>query len=264
MTFPTHFKCNRCLKGNFRSRSSVLKHQQQPRSLCRQRYENRKAFLDIQHKSQCTSDSVLQNTFPSSSLSISPGSSTQPDSLMQFSTTMVDSNMSVDCLPPIDNNSNQVDEPMDTNLYPNDPWKNLSQNSSPHFIEEYDGAGQIFGTGPTFMDKFNQDKYSAYRKENLYYPFASRDEWEYSFFLVRSNMSLASVDELLKLQMVRLLYPFSCFYTYNWIDKISWTYIFYCKGSPKPCRDTSRWPFLERKALENSASYKKKHNTLLP
>lgn len=200
MVFPTHFKCNRCLKGNFRSQSSVLKHQNQPRSLCYQRYEKQKASLDIQRKSQ-------------------HGSSTQPDSSTQFSTMTVNLDMSVDCLPQTDDNSNGSNQGEES-VVPIDPWKESSRNSKLHFIEEYDGAGQIFGTGPTFMDKFNQDQYAAYRKENLYYPFASREEWEYSFFLVRSNMSLALVDELLKLRMVCFLYLFSHFYTYNWIDKV--------------------------------------------
>ena len=42
-----------------------------------------------------------------------------------------------------------------------------------HFI----GAAQIFGKGMSFVDKFNTDRFSAHRQENLYYLFASLQEW---------------------------------------------------------------------------------------
>jgi hypothetical protein len=43
-------------------------------------------------------------------------------------------------------------------------------------------------------------------QKNLYYPFASRDEWELAAFLLRSDLSLASIDSFLSLKLVSVLY----------------------------------------------------------
>ena len=70
------------------------------------------------------------------------------------------------------------------------------------FVEEYEGAAKEYGTGTTFMDEFDSDQYAGERVNNLYYPFASRDEWEFAAFLLRSDLSMASIDSLLSLNLV--------------------------------------------------------------
>jgi hypothetical protein len=75
------------------------------------------------------------------------------------------------------------------------------------FVEEYEGAAKEYGTGTTFMDEFDRDQYSGERIKNLYYPFASRNEWEFAAFLLRSDLSMASIDSLLSLNLVRI--PFA-------------------------------------------------------
>lgn len=70
------------------------------------------------------------------------------------------------------------------------------------FVEEYEGAAKEYGTGTTFMDDFDGDQYAGERVNNLYYPFASRDEWEFAAFLLRSDLSMASIDSLLSLNLV--------------------------------------------------------------
>jgi hypothetical protein len=70
------------------------------------------------------------------------------------------------------------------------------------YREEFIGASQTFGLGTTFMGNFDLDKYSGLRQENLYYPFASRDDWEMAAFLLRSGLSMAKIDDFLKLQVV--------------------------------------------------------------
>ncbi|KAJ7029583.1 hypothetical protein C8F04DRAFT_1116259 [Mycena alexandri] len=64
-----------------------------------------------------------------------------------------------------------------------------------------EGASRMFGEGKTFMVSFHEDKYSKERQCNVYYPFASAEEWEFASFLTRSNMSNESIDEMLKLQL---------------------------------------------------------------
>ncbi|KAJ7772185.1 hypothetical protein B0H16DRAFT_1305261 [Mycena metata] len=68
--------------------------------------------------------------------------------------------------------------------------------------ECFKGASRTFGKGKTFMDLFHEDKYSKERRSNVYYPFASAEEWELASFVSRSKMSNETIDELLKLRLV--------------------------------------------------------------
>ena len=81
------------------------------------------------------------------------------------------------------------------------------------FVEEYEGAAKDYGTGTTFMDEFDGDQYSGERIQNLYYPFASRNKWELAAFLLRSDLSMASIDSFLSLNLVRVSFA-TCTYNY--------------------------------------------------
>jgi hypothetical protein len=64
------------------------------------------------------------------------------------------------------------------------------------------------------MDEFDRDQYAGERIKNLYYPFASRDEWEFAAYLLRSDLSMASIDSLLSLNLVSVTFNFDCTYSY--------------------------------------------------
>ncbi|KAG2737085.1 hypothetical protein P692DRAFT_201684677, partial [Suillus brevipes Sb2] len=49
---------------------------------------------------------------------------------------------------------------------------------------------------------FDADEFAECRKENLFYPFASKEEWEIGDFLLRSPLSMAAIDVFLKLPLV--------------------------------------------------------------
>lgn len=69
--------------------------------------------------------------------------------------------------------------------------------------EWYEGAGTCYSQdGTTFLDIFDADEYADCRKDNLFYPFASRNEWEVADFLLRSPLSMAAINEFLALSMV--------------------------------------------------------------
>ena len=105
-----------------------------------------------------------------------------------------------------DNNGMPIDlEPeMDVDMVtePDDSGGNDWNMEGGLFVEEYEGAAKQYGTGTTFMKEFDGDQYAGERVENLYYPFASRDEWEFAAFLLRSDLSMASIDSLLSLNLV--------------------------------------------------------------
>lgn len=70
------------------------------------------------------------------------------------------------------------------------------------FTETFPGCSDSYPGGLTFMDKFWQDEYANERQENLYFPFASGEEWKFSSWCLRSGLSIAAVDSLLSLSIV--------------------------------------------------------------
>ncbi|KAG2105471.1 uncharacterized protein F5147DRAFT_775240 [Suillus discolor] len=79
---------------------------------------------------------------------------------------------------------------------------NTAGNLPPSNKEWYEGAAKCYPQdGATFLDLFDANEYAEYRKENLFYPFASREEWEVADFLLRSALSMAAIDTFLQLSM---------------------------------------------------------------
>ncbi|KAG1891926.1 uncharacterized protein F5891DRAFT_986420 [Suillus fuscotomentosus] len=70
-------------------------------------------------------------------------------------------------------------------------------------VEMYEGAGTCYAWDDvTFLDLFDADEYAERRKENLFYPFASREEWEVADFLLCSPLSMAAINQFLGLPMI--------------------------------------------------------------
>ncbi|KAG1887977.1 uncharacterized protein F5891DRAFT_987934 [Suillus fuscotomentosus] len=73
--------------------------------------------------------------------------------------------------------------------------------------EVYDGVGACSSQdGSTFLDLFDADEYAECRVDNLYYPFTSKEEWEVADYLLHSSLSMAAIDEFLKLSMIQRLH----------------------------------------------------------
>jgi len=70
------------------------------------------------------------------------------------------------------------------------------------FVEKYEGAAEEYGAGATFMSEFNCNQYALEHIENIYYPFASQDEWELAAFLLWSDLSMGSIESFLSLKLV--------------------------------------------------------------
>jgi hypothetical protein len=52
------------------------------------------------------------------------------------------------------------------------------------------------------LDVFDADEFAEYRKGNLFYPFASKEEQEVADYLLCSSLSMVAIDEFFKLRMV--------------------------------------------------------------
>ena len=70
------------------------------------------------------------------------------------------------------------------------------------FVETYQGCTEMFPGGETFMSRFRNDQYAEQRRQNIYFPWASRQEWAFALWLLRSRLSMAAIDSLLSLEIV--------------------------------------------------------------
>ena len=70
------------------------------------------------------------------------------------------------------------------------------------FVELYPGASANYGRGRTFMDTFDSDRFSSERQNNLFYPFASKAEWEFASWLANSGLSMTAIDKCLSLDII--------------------------------------------------------------
>ncbi|KAI5986479.1 hypothetical protein EDD15DRAFT_2373187 [Pisolithus albus] len=95
-----------------------------------------------------------------------------------------------------------------------DPWIGGDQEMSDgtreenpdfSFIEYFPGAAQTYKGGSTFINKFDADEFGQQRSSNIYYPFASRGDWELGSWLLRSGLSMGAIDVFLSLDLVRKL-----------------------------------------------------------
>jgi len=56
---------------------------------------------------------------------------------------------------------------------------------TPTFYEDlHPNTPFVFGRGEGFMDVFNSDPHAQMRKENIYHPFASKEEWGLASWLL--------------------------------------------------------------------------------
>lgn len=174
-------RCPRCGKA-FTSESGVLRHMNQPLSACTTFTEELVTISDTlaNFRARPRGD----QTPPSSSHrepSESSSSSNDPNS------------------PPL----SPMDVDDQSNRAPSNTTCTNSTLPSP-YIEVHPAAGKVLGHGRTFMDDFKADAYAEERTELPYYPFTSRDEWELASFLLRSSLSMKSIDAFLSLNMVCL------------------------------------------------------------
>lgn len=69
-------------------------------------------------------------------------------------------------------------------------------------LENFPGASLSYPGGKTFMDEFFADQHGALRNDNLFYPFASQQDWQIASWLLRSRLSMAAIDAFLALDLV--------------------------------------------------------------
>lgn len=89
-----------------------------------------------------------------------------------------------------------------------DPALNLDSDAmeeeptSASRFEHFSEASQTFGRAESFMDQFDADRYANERKNNLYFPWASKGDYGLGAWLLRSGLSIRAIDEFLALELV--------------------------------------------------------------
>ena len=193
-------RCPRC-ERKFRTYEQVVHHINQPRGSCVRFVDD---LVDNAMHSAHTRPAKLRKIISASSssdlethmanLANMPQALQDPEPLMR----------TLDDPVPI-HTQNLCTEPDSSRFNFNDDSFSCTSDSFPtptrHF-EQHPSAAKAFGAGSTFMNKFDNDQHSNYRKENLFYPFASREEWQLASFLLRSGMSMALINEFLSLDLV--------------------------------------------------------------
>jgi len=78
-----------------------------------------------------------------------------------------------------------------------------SQDPDPGiYVKTYKGCMEVFPGGEMFMDQFRCDQYAEQCQENIYFLWASRQEWAFASWLLRSCLSMAAIDCVLSLEIV--------------------------------------------------------------
>ncbi|KAI6104344.1 hypothetical protein F5141DRAFT_1216885 [Pisolithus sp. B1] len=73
------------------------------------------------------------------------------------------------------------------------------------FTSIHPGCGTSFPGGSMFMDSFWQDAHTKEQRENLFYPFASSKEWQFSSWCMCLGLSMSTIDSLLSLNIIKQL-----------------------------------------------------------
>ena len=140
---------------------------------------------------------------------------------------------------------------------PSDSWFSDAARASAddYFVEAYPNASQVYGRGETLMEIFDADVNAENRRDNLYYPFASRQEWQMASFLLRSSLSMTAVDEFLSLELVGFFLQSQSLKADMLDTGRTIASLFpYSQGATWPRRNTSTWSQVAVYALDNNVS----------
>jgi hypothetical protein len=187
--------CQRCGKKNLDT-ARVLNHMNQPISSCRTYYEEVIQIAETLSPEGVQTSGICPEDRPHE-MDRSPGGSSP----------ILDKSRSPTPTVATDEDRMAIDDPTIDDPTIDDPTIDTSSShrNSPFFHEFYPGASKIFGSGPTFMDNFDNDEFSKEQEVHLHYPFASKDKWQMASFLLCSGLSMAALDLFFKLELVGYL-----------------------------------------------------------
>ena len=69
-------------------------------------------------------------------------------------------------------------------------------------VKYYPGASSTYGQGTTFISEFFTNEYAHLQHENIFYLFASQEDWQLGSWLLWSRLSMVEIDSFLSLELV--------------------------------------------------------------
>jgi hypothetical protein len=196
------FGCPLCPK-TFLKHEFLMNHLNQPNGRCHCAFITQKIAQRMRYRHLPRGDEDAEETF----MDVDDEMSTDEDTDDDENWTDEEDCMDDDCMndiyrdlnvPPMD-----VDEPP-----PRTEVNATGHDSGPESDRvEFPGAAQTQDGDDAFMNRFHQDEHADKRTDNLYYPFASPDEWQMVQWMTSANLSVQETNRFLKLRMVRALPP---------------------------------------------------------
>ena len=120
---------------------------------------------------------------------------------------------------------------------PDDGWQ---QEDAPGLVvDTHSSTPSIYPGGITFMDQFFTDQYADFWRDNLYYPFALRVDWQLASWLLRSRLSMAAIDDFLSLELVCQFSFIPSFKPTCITDQAAADFLPICKGAKASRRNAS-------------------------
>ena len=84
----------------------------------------------------------------------------------------------------------------------NEDTSDSDMSVNTHYEDVHPNTPLFFGSSPTFMDRLDADPLASQRRENLYFPFSSKQEWGLASWLLCSGLSMRAIDDFLALPIV--------------------------------------------------------------
>ena len=146
----------------------------------------------------------------------------------------------------------------------NSPHRSEPEQIGPgRFVETYGGCMEMFPGGQTFMDQFRNDQYVEEQQENIYFPWALRQEWGFASWLLCSCLSMAVIDTLLSLEIVSS--DVQCYSTsYPPTDQEYPAVLSLRKRAQDSCRNPSIWTTMAMQNAPAQISHKTTSSAFLP
>jgi len=106
-------------------------------------------------------------------------------------------------------------------------------------VDAHPSTPSIYPGGTTFMDQFFADQYAGFRQENLYYPFASRVDWQLTSWLLHSCLSMVAIDNFLSLELVCQFFKIPSLKPTHITDQATANFLSICKRAKALCRNAT-------------------------
>ena len=113
------------------------------------------------------------------------------------------------------------------------------------FEDVHPNVPQVVGSSAGFTEVFHSDHHAEKRRDNLYHPFSSRDEWGLALWLSRSGLSMRAINDFLALPVVRTKNSATDLLLIKYQGPEAITFLHNCENAPQPHGRPSQGPRLE-------------------